>query len=53
MVDRIKISKYRGIINAKENFFTQFSAETESILNLSYKNLEKDNFEYKEDEEEL
>ncbi len=53
VVDRIKISKYRGIINAKENFFTQFSAETESILNLSYKNLEKDNFEYKEDEEEL
>lgn len=53
LVDRIKISKYRGIINAKENFFTQFSAETESILNLSYKNLEKDNFEYKEDEETL
>ena len=53
LVDRIKVSKYRGIINAKENFFTQFSAETESILNLSYKNLEKDNFEYKEDEETL
>lgn len=53
LVDRIKVSKYRGIINAKENFFTQFSAETESILNLSYKNLEKDNFEYKEDEEAL
>lgn len=53
LIDRIKVSKYRGIINAKENFFTQFSAETESILNLSYKNLEKDEFEYKENEEDL
>lgn len=51
--DRIKVSKYRGIINAKENFFTQFASETESILNISYKNLEKDNFQYLEMEEDL
>lgn len=52
-VDRIKISKYSGIINAKEDFFTQFASETESILNISYKNLEKDNFQYLENEEDL
>lgn len=46
----IRVNKYKGIVNASENFFTQFASEIEAIMHLGYENLEADNFKYKEED---
>lgn len=44
----IEINKYKGIVNAPEEFFSQFASETEKIVSIAFNNLKENNFKFED-----